>query len=252
MGDSRRWLLRLAGTVASGVLLAIVVLEIQIALGFRLFDLPIFRYPWPTFGLIVAALVFAAYQTWTRPTGAAPSAAIAAFCIAVLPVNALFQAAPPPIPVDFWRGGGTLSLERTMSVGRSYPVALVVTGPKDISGKTPPPTAAGSSPAEKGESTDSVVVRLSGEPRPAFTIVPDKAEAKALSGAGDLRWTWDATPRQEGPQRLILELDTIAKTQAGTAMTGNIYRQFILITVQAPTWYEAARKWVIDFVHGGP
>jgi hypothetical protein len=222
-------------------------------LGFRLLDLPIFRYPWPTLGLIAAALVFAAYQTWMTGKGAGPSAAIAAFCIAVLPFNALLERAPPPIPVDFWRGGGALLVERTMTVERSYPVVLVVTGPKDISGKTPAPTTGGSGPAEKGEGgADSVVARLSGEPRSAFSIVPDKAEPQALGGAGDLRWTWDATPRQEGPQRLILELDTTVKTPAGTAATGNIYRQFLLITVQPPTWYESARKWVVGLVRGGP
>lgn len=250
MGDPRRWLLRLAGTVASGILVAIVVLELQIALGLRLLDLPIFRYPWPTLGLIVVALVFAAYQTWRTGKGAGPSVAIAAFCIAVLPFNALLERAPPPIPVDFWRGGGALSVERTMTVERSYPVVLVVTGPKDIAGKTPPPPTGGSNPADKG--ADSVVARLSGEPHSAFTIVPDKPQPQALGGGVDLRWTWDATPRQEGPQRLILELDTTVKTPAGAAATGNIYRQFLLITVQAPTWYEAARKWVIGFVRRGP
>jgi hypothetical protein len=95
-----------------------------------------------------------------------------------------------------------------------------------------------------------LVAHLSGEPRSAFAIVPDKDEAKALNGKGDLRWTWDATPKQEGSQRLFLELDTTVKTPAGTTAKGNVYRQFILITVQAPTWYEAARKWLIGVVSG--
>ena len=253
MGHMGRWLLRLAGTVASGVVFAIVVLEIQIALGFRLVDSALFRYPWAALGLVFAALVFAGYRTWRSPKSAGGSAVIAAFGIVVVPFNVLLEPGPPPITVDFWRGGGALWIERTMTVDRSYPVVLVVTGPKDISGKTPAPTTGGSGPAEKGEGgADSVVARLSGEPRSAFTIVPDKAEPQALGGTGDLRWTWDATPRQEGPQRLILELDTTVKTPAGTAATGNIYRQFLLITVQAPTWYESARTWVVGVVRGGP
>ena len=58
------------------------------------------------------------------------------------------------------------------------------------------------------------------------------------------------TPKQEGPQRLLLELDTAAKTPAGAAAKGNIYRHFIFITVQPPTWYEAARRWLIGLVSG--
>ena len=101
-----RWFLRMAKLVASGVVLAIVVIEIQLALGFRLADTPLFRYPWPAVGLIVAALAFAAYNIWTTTTGAWASVGIAAFAVAVMPFNALLEPAPPPIPVDFWNGGG--------------------------------------------------------------------------------------------------------------------------------------------------
>jgi hypothetical protein len=248
MAYTWRWFLRMAGIVASGILFAIVVLEIQLALGFRLVDSPLFRYPWPTVGLIAAALVFAAYHTWTTTTGAWASVGIAAFGIAVLPFNALLAPAPPPIVVDFWRGDGALRIERAMTVERTYPVVLVVGGPKDISGKTAAPTTGGSGPvAGDGE---SVVARLSGEPRSAFAIIPDKDEPKLLSVTGDTRWDWRVTPKQEGPQRLLLELDTAAKTQAGVAAKGNIYRHFVFITVQAPTWYEAARRWVIGLVSG--
>jgi len=248
MAYTWRWFLRMARIVASGIVFAIVVLEIQLALGFRLVDSPLFRYPWPTVGLIAAALVFAAYHTWTTTTGAWASVGIAAFGIAVLPFNALFEPAPPPIVVDFWRGDGALRIERAMTVERTYPVVLVVGGPRDISGKTPAPTTGGSGPvAGDGE---SVVARLSGEPPSAFAIIPDKDEPKALGVAGDIRWDWRITPKQEGPQRLLLELDTAAKTPASVAAKGNIYRHFIFITVQAPTWYEAARRWVIGLVSG--
>jgi hypothetical protein len=150
--------------------------------------------------------------------------------------------------VDFWRGGATLRIQRTMTVERTYPVVLAVNGPRDIDVTTPAQTTSGSGPVEGRP--ESLVAHLSGEPRSAFAIVPDKDEAKALNGKGDLRWTWDATPKQEGSQRLFLELDTTVKTPAGTTAKGNVYRQFILITVQAPTWYEAARKWLIGVVSG--
>ena len=248
MASRWRWFMRMARIVASGVVLAIVVLEIQRALGFRLADTPLFRYPLPTAGLIVAALAFAAYNTWTTTTGAWASVGIAAFVVAVMPFNALLEPAPPPIPVDFWSGGGALRLERTMTVERSYPIVLVLNGPKDISGKTPAPPTGGSAPL--AGDVDSVVARLTGEPRSAFAIMPDKDEPKPLSVTGDTSWDWRVTPRQEGAQRLLLELDTAAKTPAGAAAKGNIYRHFIFITVQPPTWYEAARRWIIGLVSG--
>jgi hypothetical protein len=248
MASNWRWFLRMARIVASGGVLAIVVLEIQLALGFRLADTPLFRYPWPTVGLIVAALAFAGYNIWTTTTGAWASVGIAAFFVAVMPFNALLEPSPPPIPVDFWSGGGALQIERTMTVERSYPIVLVLNGPKDISGKTPAPTTGGSGPvAGDGE---SVVARLTGEPRSAFAIMPDKDEPKPLSVTGDTRWDWRVMPRQEGPQRLVLELDTTAKTPAGAAAKANIYRHFMFVTVQPPTWYEAARRWVIGLVSG--
>jgi hypothetical protein len=248
MASKWRWFLRMARIVASGAVLSVVVLEIQLALGFRLADTPLFRYPWPTVGLIVAALAFAAYNIWTTTTGAWASVGIAAFVVAVMPFNALLEPSAPPIPVDFWSGGGSLRIERTMTVERSYPVLLVLNGPKDISGKTPAPTAGGGGPvAGDGE---SVVARLSGEPPSAFAIMPDKDEPKPLAVTGDTRWEWRVTPRQEGPQRLLLELDTAAKTPAGAAAKANIYRHFMFVTVQPPTWYEAARRWVIGLVSG--
>jgi hypothetical protein len=244
MTNRWQWFLRMARIVASGIVFAVVVLEIQLALGFRLVDSPLFRYPWPTVGLIVAALIFAAYNIWTTTTGAWASVGIAAFVVAVMPFNALLEPSPPPIPVDFWTGGGALRLERTMTVERSYPIVLVLNGPKDISGKTTAPTN-----PPTGDS-ESVVARLSGEPRSAFAIMPDKDEPKPLNVTGDTRWDWRVTPKQEGPQRLLLELDTAAKTPAGAAAKGNIYRHLIFITVQPPTWYEAARRWVIGLVSG--
>ncbi len=246
MGDWWQWLRRTAGIVAAGILFALVVVEIQIALGFNL-DSPFFRSPWAAFGVAAAALAFAAYQARPKATRAGTGAGIAVFGLAVLPFNSLLEPTPS-IVVDFWRGSAALRIERTMTVERTYPVVLVVSGPKDIDGKMMPAPTAGGSTGAGGP--DSVVARLFGEPRSDFAIVPDKDEPKALSGAGDLRWTWDATPKQEGRQRLVLELNTMVKTPAGTTAMGSVYRQFILITVQSPTWYEAARKWLIGLVPG--
>jgi hypothetical protein len=80
--------------------------------------------------------------------------------------------------------------------------------------------------------------------------MPDKDEPKPLNVTGDTRWDWRVTPKQEGPQRLLLELDTAAKTPAGAASKGSIYRHLIFITAQPPTWYEAARRWVIGLASG--
>src|ERR1700730_9432350 len=126
MASQWRWFLRLARIAATGVVLAIVALEIQLALGFRLADTPLFRYPWPTVGLIAAALAFAAYNIWPTTTGAWASVVTAAFVVAVIPFNALLEPSPPPIPVDFWTGGGALRIERTMTADPSYPIVLVL------------------------------------------------------------------------------------------------------------------------------
>ena len=185
MGDRWQWARRTVAIVAAGILFAIVVVEIQIALGFNL-DSPFFHLPWAAIGFAVAALAFAAYQA--RPTAmrAGVGAGIAVFGLAVLPFNALLEPTPS-IVVDFWRGGATLRIQRTMTVERAYPVVLAVSGPKDIDVTTPAQTTGGSGPVDSG--ADSLVAHLSGEPRSAFAIVPDKDEAKALNGKGDLRWT---------------------------------------------------------------
>ena len=86
MGDRGRWARRAAGIVAAGILFAVVVVEIQIALGFNL-DSPFFRSPGVAIGFAVAALAFAVYQA--RPTAmrAGVGAGIALFGLAVLPFS---------------------------------------------------------------------------------------------------------------------------------------------------------------------
>jgi len=64
-----------------------------------------------------------------------------------------------------------------------------------------------------------------------------------------MRWAWRVTPRQQGPQRLVLRLDSLAKNSGKEAVSG-LYRQLVIITVQAPSWYEVGRKWLIDLVSG--
>ena len=62
-----------------------------------------------------------------------------------------------------------------------------------------------------------------------------------------MRWAWVVTPREQGAQRLVLHLNTLAKN-SGKDMVSSLYRQLVLITVQPPSWYEAGRKWLIDLV----
>src|SRR5260370_37095046 len=100
MAYTWRWFLRMARIVASGIVFAIVVLEIQLALGFRLVDSPLFRYPWPIVRPVAAPLVFAPYHTCTTPPDDGASVGTAAFGTAVLPFNALRDPAPRPSAVD--------------------------------------------------------------------------------------------------------------------------------------------------------
>ena len=51
-------------------------------------------------------------------------------------------------------------------------------------------------------------------------------------------------------QRLVLELDTLVKSRGAADRASNLYRQLIRITVQPPSWYEAARHWLINLVSG--
>src|SRR5262245_61595178 len=238
------WLWRWIKIVALGVLFAIVVTEIELAMGFDLLDAPFFHVPWQAAVLGLVALAFALWQTRPSTTAAGLAAGVLVFGIVVLPLNALTER--PAMPVDFWRGNAGLLLDRTMTVNRPHSVVLIIKGAPQV-GTT---TGGGQPSARDVLGADVIVARLYAEPRPAFTVVPDKEQPKPINLTDDLRWTWTATPRQQGPQRLVLELDTVVKNRGAADTVSNLYRQLILITVQPPSWYEAGRQWLIDQVFG--
>jgi hypothetical protein len=244
MSVQLQWLRRTAVIVAFGIVFAVVVTEIELAMGFDLLDAPFFHAPQFAIALTAAALVFAVFQARPATTGRGIAAAVVAFGIPVLPFNALSER--PPIPMEFWRGNAGLFLPRAMTIGRSHSVVLVIAGPKPLEGTK----TAGPADAHDAVGADLIVARLFGEPRSAFTVMPDKDQPQPISLAGDMRWVWAVTPRQQGPQRLVLQLDTVAKNYGSADAVSNLYRQLIVVTVQPPSWYEAARGWLIGFVVG--
>ena len=241
---SGEWLRRFFKILGIGVLFAIIVTELELALGFDLLDVPFFHAPLQAAVLGIAALAFALYQA--RPSTAARgvAAGVLLFGIIVLPFNALVER--QPIPVEFWKGTTGLLLDRTMTVGRPHTVVLIIKGSQPVSATTGRSTA----DARDVSGADTIVGRLFGDPRASFTIAPDADQPKAISLAEDMRWAWKVTPRQEGVQRLVLELDTIVKSRGAVDRASNLYRQLIRITVQGPSWYEAARHWLINLVSG--
>jgi hypothetical protein len=235
------WLLRFLKLVAGGIVVAIAVTEIQLGLGVDLLDAPFFHAPAEAIGLGIAALAYAAFQT--RPGGkpAGMATSLVAFAVVVLPFSGFAER--PAIPVDFWKGTAGLLLDRTMTVNRPHPVVLVVKGAQPMTKGVP-------MPSQELFTADTIVGRLFGDPRPSFTVVPEGDQPKPITVTEDMRWTWTATPHQEGPQRLVLELDTLQKNRGSADKASSLYRQLILIRVQPPSWYEAARNWLFGLLHG--
>jgi hypothetical protein len=239
------WLLRFLKLVAGGIVVAIAVTEIQLGLGVDLLDAPFFHAPAEAIGLGMAALAYAAYQTRPGAKPAGMAASLLAFAIVVLPFNGFAER--PAIPVEFWKGTAGLLLDRTMTVDRPHPVALVIKGAQ-------PMGRAGAVPSQELFTADTVVGRLFGDPRPSFTVVPEGDQPKPIAVSDDMRWAWTVTPRKEGPQRLVLELDTLQKNRSGSDRNArgasSLYRQLVLVRVQPPSWYEAARLWLFGLFHG--
>src|SRR5262249_61076892 len=104
--------------------------------------------------------------------------------------------------------------------------------------------------APDGLAPDPIGAPLSAAPRPSFPLAPDDSQAKPISLTEDLRWVWTVTPRQEGGPRLILELDTLTKNRGSADKASSLYRQYVRITVQPPSWYESARQGLIGLVIG--
>jgi hypothetical protein len=230
------WLKRFVTLVVASMVFAIIVTEVELAFGVDLLDAPFFHAPIEAGALLAAALAFAFYQA--RP-GAPPSswiAAVLAFGLIVMPFNALTDR--PAIPVDFGRGNAGLFLDRTMTVNRPHAVTLVIKGSQPITKGSAVPDARDILGA------DTIVARLSADPRQSFTLAPEAAQAKPVSLSEDMRWAWTATPRQEGAQRLILELDSLVKNRGSPDKASSLYRQSMRVSVQPPSWYEAARKWL--------
>ena len=238
-----RWLRRAAEIVALGILFAIVVTEIELAAGFDLLDAPFFHSPPLAMALAVAALAFAGWQARPTATATGMAAGVLAFGIAVLPFDTLSER--PPMPVDFWKGNAGLLLARTMTVDRPHSVVLVIKGAQQIANAA----AGGQVGARDVLGADVIVARLAGEPPASLTVVPDKDQPQPISLTADMRWAWSVTPRQHGPQRLVLHLNSVTKN-SGKDTLSSLYRQLVLITVQPPSWYEAGRKWLIDLVSG--
>ncbi|MBV8186781.1 MAG: hypothetical protein JO339_06035 [Alphaproteobacteria bacterium] len=237
----RPWLLRFAKLVLGGIVVAIAVTEIQLGLGVDLLDAPFFHVPAEAIGLGLAALAYAAFQTrpGARPAGMAAS--LVAFAIVVLPFGAFSER--PAIPIEFWKGTTGLLLDRTMTVDRPHRVSLVIKAAEPL-------TRAGPVPAQELFNADTIVGRLFGEPRASFTIVPEGDQPRPISVTEDMSWTWTATPRHEGPQRLVLELDTLKKGAPKGDRASSLFRQLIVVRVQPPSWYEAARNWLFGLGHG--
>lgn len=235
-----QWLQRVLAIVASGVLFAIAVTELELALGFDLLDAPFFQSLPFAIGFAVVALAFAAFQASLSAASSRAVAGVIAFGLVVLPYNALSER--PPIPVEFWKGNAGLLLDRAMTIDRRHAVVFVIAGPKESGGRPVSPREA--------VGADVITARLFGEPRSAFTIAPDKDQTLPINLAGDMRWAWQATPRQEGVQRLILELGTVVKNRDGTETVNNLFRQTVLVTVHPLSWYEAARHRLIGLVSG--
>ena len=234
-----QWLLRFAKLVAGGIVLAIAVTEIELGLGVDLIDAPFFHLPAEAIGLGLAALAYAAFQTRPGAKPASMAVSLLVFAIVVLPFNGLAER--PAIPVEFWKGTAGLLLDRTMTVDRPHRVALVI---KPVQ----PLTKAGPVPSRELFTANTIVGRLFADPRESFTIAPQGDQHKPIDVTQDMRWTWTATPRHEGPQRLVLELDTLQKSGGSAEKPSNVLRQLVVVRVLPPSWYEAGRNWLFGLL----
>ena len=236
------WLKRFAILVVAGLVFAVVVTELELAFGVDLLDAPFFHAPIEASALLAAALALAFYQARPAVPPSARIAAVLAFGLIVMPFNAFTDR--PAIPVDFWGGNAGLFVDRTMTVNRPHAVALVIKAGQPITKGAAVPDA------RDVLGADTIVARLSADPRQSFSLAPEAAQAKPIALGEDMRWTWSATPRQEGPQRLVLELDSLVKTRGSPDKASSLYRQYMRVSVQPPSWYETGRKWLFEQLFG--
>ena len=238
----RSWLQRFAKLAGAGIVVAIAVTETVLGLGFDLIDAPFFQAPGEALGLAAAALGFAAFQARPGARPAGMMASLVAFGVVVLPFNALGD--KPAMPIEYWKGTAGLLVDRTMTVDRPHKVVLLIKGAQMV-GKSGLPAAP---PTDIG-GAESIVGRLFGDPRDTFAVAPEGNQSRPISPTEDMRWAWTVTPRQPGPHRLVLELDTLGKggAKAGSARdkASNIFRQLIIVRVLPPSWYEQGRTWLL-------
>jgi hypothetical protein len=235
------WLLRFAKLLSAGLLVAICVTELELAFGVDLLDVPFFQMPAQAIWLGLTALAFAAYQTRPAATARGVAMALLVFAVVVLPYNGFVER--PALPVEFWRGTTALFLDRVMTVNRPHSVVLVSKAAQPVG------------QASQGQPQDrftgaTIVARLAGEPDSSFSIAPSGDQARALAGTEDVRWAWTATPRREGAQRIVLELDTMQKHPGASETPSNVLRQLVVVRVQAPSWYEQGRERLLHLMWG--
>jgi hypothetical protein len=243
---------RISGGVGGSVLLVAVATNIQAELGFDPWW-PALRSSWVVLGALGALAFFWAYrQGQLKAVGASGGTGTVLFGIVALPFHAPLAPLPPATSADFWKGAAALQLERAMTVEQTYPAIIVVTraGAFDLLALGKEMGSSGSIDIRAVQVSDVMVARLFGEPRSGFSIVPDRAESKAIGQNGEIRWSWDVTPKTEGKQKLVFELDAIVKSSAGTEAPSNVYRQFIPIEVEVVPWYRSAINWLWRILTG--
>jgi hypothetical protein len=249
-----RWAWRTARIVVLGVLLAVGLIELLMAIGVDVFATPVLRSPKVAIGLVVIALFFAAYQARSTATNAGAGAGVALSGFATVPfilVPAL-EPVPAATTAGFWKGSVAWQLERTMTVDQPYSMIVVVSGAKtfDLKGFAQTMGGSGSVDAKEVDVPDVLVARLHGQPRSVFSVVPEKADPQTIGVAGDMRWSLDVTPKQEGAQKLLLELYAVVKPRGGPDAIQNVFRQPIPITVEAVAWYTSVRRWAFGLLTG--
>ncbi|MBX9945352.1 MAG: hypothetical protein K2Y40_14810 [Reyranella sp.] len=120
---------------------------------------------------------------------------------------------PPPPAIataPYWNGHAALKLETTMTVDRTYPAVVVVSGAQTFDLKAVELAMRGRGDVQSREVkvADVLEARLDGNPSSAFSIAlaPSTPAIQGAGPGGDMRWKWDVTPRQAGAQALTFDL----------------------------------------------
>ena len=151
-----------------------------------------------------------------------------------------------------WKGRAAIDMARTMTVGRAYPVVLVVSGAKDFDLAALKEVMGVPDATDVREVlvADVMVARLSGHPLSAFEIKPERQDRKGMGSDGLIRWAWEITPKEAGSQRLLFELDALVRVEGAPDAPRTIHRQFITIDVAVVPWHEAVSDWAMRLATG--